>query len=226
MRCLEERCSKPVPAGGTGLAVTKKGFGMTSLLRFILAAFPQALSSQRIKGISVSLSQWQVSSLIPCLTAVTILFLLEVHKHCLCYSFLTCLQRIGGTTACVVAGRLLAADPTLRILIVEAGPHTHNDLSHIQPARYSSHLFPNSRTIRSYKAQESEGLGGRAIVVQTGGCIGGGSSVNCTFRPILRVSRPEFPTYIFQLQCTHVLLHQIMTIGRRDTITQDGALTT
>ncbi|KAK7688558.1 hypothetical protein QCA50_008096 [Cerrena zonata] len=86
----------------------------------------------------------------------------------------------GGTTACVVAGRLLAANPTLRILIVEAGPHTHNDLSHIQPARYSSHLFPNSRTIRSYKAQESEGLGGRAIVVQTGGCIGGGSSVNFT----------------------------------------------
>ncbi|KAG1904334.1 uncharacterized protein F5891DRAFT_1184545 [Suillus fuscotomentosus] len=36
----------------------------------------------------------------------------------------------GGTTACVVAGRLAAYDPSLRILILEAGQHTLNKPIH------------------------------------------------------------------------------------------------
>lgn len=89
------------------------------------------------------------------------------------------LRTSGGTTACVVAGRLLSAKPDLKILIVEAGPHTQEDLAHIQPARFMTHLIPGSKTVRFYQAKASETLGGRALVVPTGGCIGGGSSMNC-----------------------------------------------
>ena len=78
-----------------------------------------------------------------------------------------------------MAGRLLSAQPDLRVLVVEAGPHTQDDLAHVQPARYITHLQPNTKTVKSYQAKESETLNGRAILVQTGRCIGGGSSVNC-----------------------------------------------
>ncbi|OJA12090.1 hypothetical protein AZE42_02168, partial [Rhizopogon vesiculosus] len=42
------------------------------------------------------------------------------------YNFCWRVLSTGGTTAYVVAGRLAACDPSLRILILEAGPHTLN----------------------------------------------------------------------------------------------------
>ncbi|KAH9837721.1 GMC oxidoreductase-domain-containing protein [Rhodofomes roseus] len=85
---------------------------------------------------------------------------------------------IGGTAGCVVAGRLAAADPSLRILVLEAGPPTHEDLAHVQPARYLTHLLPGSKTIKLYEGKESEFLDGRKPVVPCAQCLGGGSSVN------------------------------------------------
>ncbi|KAI0759054.1 alcohol oxidase-like protein [Fomes fomentarius] len=84
----------------------------------------------------------------------------------------------GGTTGCVVAGRLAAADPSLTILVVESGPATHNDTLHTQPARYFYHLRPETTTVKFHVGRESAALGGRAPVVPTGQCVGGGSSVN------------------------------------------------
>ncbi len=86
---------------------------------------------------------------------------------------------IGGTSGCVVAGRLAAADPTLSILVIEAGPPTRDDDLHTQPARYRYHLRPETTTIKFHTAHESAALGGRAPVVPCGQCVGGGSSVNC-----------------------------------------------
>ncbi|RDX47581.1 alcohol oxidase-like protein [Lentinus brumalis] len=86
----------------------------------------------------------------------------------------------GGTSGCVVAGRLAAADPTLSILVIEAGPPTRNDDLHTQPARYRYHLRPETTTIKFHTAHESAALGGRAPVVPCGQCVGGGSSVNFT----------------------------------------------
>ncbi|KAI0744641.1 alcohol oxidase-like protein [Earliella scabrosa] len=86
----------------------------------------------------------------------------------------------GGTTGCVVAGRLAAADPSLSILVVEAGPTTRNDDLHTQPARYLYHLRPETSTIKFNVGRESAALGGRAPVVPCGQCVGGGSSVNFT----------------------------------------------
>ncbi|KAI0776758.1 alcohol oxidase-like protein [Trametes elegans] len=86
----------------------------------------------------------------------------------------------GGTCSLIIAGRLAAADPTLRILVVEAGLTTREDPLHTQPARYLYHLRPESTTVRFHVGRESPALNGRAPVVPCGQCIGGGSSVNFT----------------------------------------------
>lgn len=85
----------------------------------------------------------------------------------------------GGTTSCLIAGRLADADPTLRILIVEAGPHTKDDLAHIQPARYFSHFRPDGGTVMFVAANPGKELRDRQMFVPTGHCVGGGSSINC-----------------------------------------------
>ncbi|THG94131.1 hypothetical protein EW026_g7277, partial [Hermanssonia centrifuga] len=84
----------------------------------------------------------------------------------------------GGTSSCLIAGRLADADPSLKILIVEAGPHTQDDLAHTQPARYLSHLAPTSKTVTFVAANPEPELGGRQTIVPCGHCVGGGSSVN------------------------------------------------
>ncbi|TFK52445.1 hypothetical protein OE88DRAFT_1657716 [Heliocybe sulcata] len=84
----------------------------------------------------------------------------------------------GGTAGCLIASRLSSASPSLRILVLEAGPHTRNDLFHTQPARYLYHIRPDSTTVKFYVAKESEELLGRQLVVPCGQCLGGGSSVN------------------------------------------------
>ena len=63
-------------------------------------------------------------------------------------------------------------------VVIEAGPPTRELLAHIQPARYLSHLAPTSTTMRFNKAEKTEALGGRELVVPCGQCLGGGSSVN------------------------------------------------
>ncbi|KAH9920880.1 alcohol oxidase-like protein [Epithele typhae] len=84
----------------------------------------------------------------------------------------------GGTAGCIVAGRLADADPSLTILVVEAGPPTRNDVLHLQPCRYLYHLRPESTTVRFHTSAKSDALGGREMVFPCGQCIGGGSSVN------------------------------------------------
>ncbi|KAF9478333.1 alcohol oxidase [Pholiota conissans] len=84
----------------------------------------------------------------------------------------------GGAAACITAGRLAAADPSLKILIVEAGPHTRELQAHIQPARYFSSLALPTETFTFHKSNPSKSLLGRSAIVPVGRAIGGGSSVN------------------------------------------------
>ncbi|KAJ7261758.1 alcohol oxidase-like protein [Mycena haematopus] len=84
----------------------------------------------------------------------------------------------GGTTACVVAGRLAAADPSLKILIIEAGKHTKDVSTHIQPARYFRNLVTGGDTFTFHVAKPSEALGNRPCIIPSGKCVGGGSAVN------------------------------------------------
>lgn len=85
----------------------------------------------------------------------------------------------GGTTACVTAGRLAAADPSLKILILEAGPHTRELSRHTQPALYLNNLA-SPETFTFHVGKPSASLDGRAAIVPSARCLGGGSSVNGT----------------------------------------------
>ncbi|KAK0457321.1 alcohol oxidase-like protein [Desarmillaria tabescens] len=86
----------------------------------------------------------------------------------------------GGTSGGVVAGRLAATDPNLRILVLECGPHTLNMLDHVQPGRNSQHLLPETSTMRFHMENGGDALGNRLLVVPTGQCLGGGSATNYT----------------------------------------------
>lgn len=97
----------------------------------------------------------------------------------------------GGTTSCLIAGRLADADPTLKILILEAGPHTQDNLAHTQPARYLHHLAPNSQTVTFVVANPEKELGDRQTIVPCGHCVGGGSSVNCMYRYLAFLIFPD-----------------------------------
>ncbi|KAF5368052.1 hypothetical protein D9758_004391 [Tetrapyrgos nigripes] len=95
----------------------------------------------------------------------------------------------GGTTACLAAGRLAAADPSLKILLLEAGPHTRNIDTHVQPARYFRNLLVNE-TLTYQFGNPSKALNGRAPIVPTGRCVGGGSAVN--FQMYTRASPSDY----------------------------------
>ncbi|KAG8213775.1 GMC oxidoreductase-domain-containing protein [Butyriboletus roseoflavus] len=84
----------------------------------------------------------------------------------------------GGTTACVVAGRLAAADPSLRILILEAGPQTKDDPRCVEPSQCISHLEPGDPFMSFHVAEPSLYLKGRQLVVNSGRCVGGSSAIN------------------------------------------------
>ena len=99
------------------------------------------------------------------------------------------LHLAGGTSACLIAGRLIAAEPSLKILLVESGPRTLEDLAHVQPARFATHLQPNSHTVNFMVGNPAVSLAGRSPIVPTGQCLGGGSSVNCeVYRTVTRFS--------------------------------------
>ncbi|EIM87865.1 alcohol oxidase-like protein [Stereum hirsutum FP-91666 SS1] len=96
----------------------------------------------------------------------------------------------GGTSGCIVASRVAAADSSLKILVLETGPPTKDILTHIQPARFLTHLIPTSNTVRFHTAQRSDSLGDREMVISCAQCLGGGSSVN--FGMYTRGSRSDY----------------------------------
>ncbi|KAK0500276.1 GMC oxidoreductase-domain-containing protein [Armillaria luteobubalina] len=84
----------------------------------------------------------------------------------------------GGTCGCVAAGRLAAADPSLRILVLEAGPHIRDAQAHTQPARYFNNLALGKETFTFHVGKPSKSIAGRSPIVPSGKCVGGGSGVN------------------------------------------------
>lgn len=84
----------------------------------------------------------------------------------------------GGTAACVAAGRLTAADPSLSILIVERGRNNLNDPTVTTPLLYITALGPGSQNLIHYQAESEAALNHRPRVLQSGGMLGGGGSVN------------------------------------------------
>ncbi|RFU78359.1 alcohol dehydrogenase [Trichoderma arundinaceum] len=99
----------------------------------------------------------------------------------------------GGTSACIVAGRLAKADPNLSILLVEQGKNNLNDPNVVNASRYLYHLAPNSQTSIAYKGNKSADLNGREPIVTAGGILGGGSSIN--FAMYTRASGVDYDSW-------------------------------
>lgn len=85
---------------------------------------------------------------------------------------------IGGTVGCIVASRLVEADPSLSVLIIEQGQNNFNVESVIYPALFERNTLPGSDSALFWKANKSPQLADREPVVETGGILGGGSSIN------------------------------------------------
>lgn len=84
----------------------------------------------------------------------------------------------GGATGCIIAARLAAADPTLEILVIEAGYDNLEDPEVVRPGMCPMHLSPSSPKVKAYTGIHSEHLGGRSSTVTAAQILGGGSSVN------------------------------------------------
>jgi choline dehydrogenase-like flavoprotein len=92
---------------------------------------------------------------------------------------------IGGTAGCVVAARLAEASPDLFILVIERG--TNNSLpSVIFPAFVFNNLITDANTMILHHSMPERQLNNRSVVVESGGVLGGGSSVN-----MMTYSRPQ-----------------------------------
>ncbi|MEO0623738.1 MAG: GMC family oxidoreductase N-terminal domain-containing protein [Pseudomonadota bacterium] len=81
----------------------------------------------------------------------------------------------AGSAGCVLANRL-SADPSVRVILLEAGGRDWNPWIHV-PVGYFKTLH-NPATDWCYKAEADPGLNGRAIDWPRGKGLGGSSSIN------------------------------------------------
>jgi alcohol oxidase len=78
----------------------------------------------------------------------------------------------------VVAARLAEADPKLSILVVERGSNSFDVPTIVHPALFLSALMPTSKETIFYQGETEAQLGGRGLIVPSGGTLGGGSAIN------------------------------------------------
>ncbi len=81
----------------------------------------------------------------------------------------------AGSAGCVLANRL-SADPSLRVLLLEAGGRDVNPWIHV-PVGYFKTLH-NPNTDWCYKTEADQGLNGRSLDWPRGKTLGGSSSIN------------------------------------------------
>lgn len=81
----------------------------------------------------------------------------------------------AGSAGCVLANRL-SADPTINVLLLEAGGRDSNPWIHV-PVGYFKTLH-NPKTDWCYKTDPDPGLSGRSIDWPRGKVLGGSSSIN------------------------------------------------
>lgn len=71
-------------------------------------------------------------------------------------------------------------------MVLEHGVNTRDDPTVVNPAVFLSHIAPTSTKATFYTSKPTPELANRESVVPTGGCLGGGSSIN-----FMVYSRPQ-----------------------------------
>ncbi|KAF7133850.1 hypothetical protein CNMCM5793_005262 [Aspergillus hiratsukae] len=84
----------------------------------------------------------------------------------------------GGTAGLIVASRLSDADPSLVILVVEAGQNKYEDSNVAKPVLFLNNLMPGSTTAVTHVSVKEPAVGDRQLAVPIGGTLGGSSSIN------------------------------------------------
>ncbi|KAK7991821.1 hypothetical protein PG988_000615 [Apiospora saccharicola] len=101
------------------------------------------------------------------------------------YDFIVC---GGGTAGCVVAGRLAERDPSLRVLVIEAGQHNEH-LENTQMAGGWAQLF-DAETDWNIVADKGAAINDRQVKLSRGKYLGGCSGCNGTL--CIRGSKQDY----------------------------------
>lgn len=123
----------------------------------------------------------------------------------------------AGSAGCAVAARL-SADPTCRVLLLEAGPKDTNPWIHI-PVGYFKTMH-NPKTDWCLKTEPDPGLAGRSIAWPRGRVLGGSSSINGLL--YIRGQAEDY-NHWRQLGCTGWSYEDVLPYFRRAEHQQHGA---
>ena len=104
---------------------------------------------------------------------------------------------------------------------MEAGPHTRDEPTFIQPGRYLRLRLNPTEIFTYHEAKPSPALRGRSPIVTSGRALGGGSSVNCTNIILLIMLTLIWGIKLLFMQGQPP---RIMTIGKMYMGIKDGVL--
>jgi alcohol oxidase len=102
----------------------------------------------------------------------------------------------GGPAGCVVAGRLAYADPTLKVMLIEAGMNNRDDPWVYRPGIFVRNMQRdgiNDKATFYVDSEQSPHLRGRQSIVPCANILGGGSSIN--FQMYTRASASDWDDF-------------------------------
>ncbi|EPE31319.1 FAD/NAD(P)-binding protein [Glarea lozoyensis ATCC 20868] len=99
----------------------------------------------------------------------------------------------GGTSGCIIAGRIAKAQPDISIFVIEGGLDNRHDPTISKPILCSTHIKGESNFMSIYQAQRLPDTVNRDCFIKTAAVLGGGSSVN--FCIYTRPSAADFDSF-------------------------------